>query len=686
MQSTDRPPNRLAGETSPYLLQHQHNPVDWHPWGPEALAKARELRRPIFLSIGYSACHWCHVMERESFENPDIATLMNEHFVNIKVDREERPDLDNLYMAAVQAMTGHGGWPMSVFLTPELQPFHGGTYYPPADRRGMPGFPRILDGVALAWRDRRGEVAAAASQMTAQLQSLGEVPEAVGGLDVALLDNAYQKLARAYDPRHGGFGDAPKFPHPMDLRVLLRHWHRTGEAHALEMVTHTLDRMARGGIYDQLLGGFARYSTDDRWLVPHFEKMLYDNALLATTYLEAYQATGEPDLARVARETLDYVIDRMTVPEGAFAATEDADSEGVEGKFYVWSLAEVVETLGPVAGQTFAAAYGVSESGNWEGSNILHMPRPLRDTAVKIGRDVEGLRAELVASRALLLASRDRRVPPAKDTKVLTAWNGLMLAAMAEGSAILGDARYLDAAARAAGFLLDAMRGPDGRLFRSYKDGRARLNGYLDDYACLIDGLTRLFEVSGEGRWIDAAVGIAEAMIVEFQDPEAGGFHYTGRGHEALIARQKDTFDNATPSGNAMAATALLRLASLTGREEFEVAGRRALEAVQAIMAKAPTAAGQSLIALDYLLSGGREYAVVGQSEVIEAIRAIYGRFEPGKVVAVSSGGPAAVPLLADRPARGGRVTTYICEHYVCEEPVVGLEPLRAKLAEPVAR
>ena len=685
MQATDRSPNRLGGETSPYLLQHQHNPVDWFPWGPEALAKARAQSRPIFLSIGYSACHWCHVMERESFEDPQIAALMNEHFICIKVDREERPDLDNLYMAAVQAMTGHGGWPMSVFLTPDLQPFYGGTYYPPEDRRGMPGFPRILDGVALAWRDRRGEVAASAAQMTAQLQSLGEVPEPIGGLDLSLLDNAYQKLARAYDPLHGGFGDAPKFPHPMDLRVLLRHHHRTGEKHALEMVTHTLDRMARGGIYDHLLGGFARYSTDDRWLVPHFEKMLYDNALLATTYLEAYQATREPDLARVARQTLDYVVDRMTVPEGAFAATEDADSEGVEGKFYVWSLAEVVETLGPVAGQTFAAAYGVSESGNWEGSNILHMPRPLRDTAVKIGRDIEGLRAELDASRALLLAARDRRVPPSKDTKVLTAWNGLMIAAMAEGSAILGDRRYLDAASRAAGFLLDTMRTPEGRLFRSYKDGRARLNGYLDDYACLIDGLTRLFEVSGEGRWIEAAIGLCSAMIEEFGDA-AGGFYYTGRGHEALIARQKDTFDNATPSGNAMAATALLRLAALTGREDFESAGRRALEAVQAIMAKTPTAAGQSLIALDSLLSPSREYAVVGTEGVDQALAAIYSRFEPGKVVAPSTGGDSTLALLEGRPARGGQVTAYICEHSVCKEPIVGLEALREALSDPLSR
>src|SRR4051812_36847335 len=375
--NAERPSNRLAGETSPYLLQHAHNPVDWYPWGPEAIARAKAEDRPIFLSIGYSACHWCHVMERESFEDPAIAALMNEHFVNVKVDREERPDLDQIYMAAVQAMTGHGGWPMSVFLTPDLKPFYGGTYYPPTDSRGMPGFPRVLQSVARAWAERRGQIISSAGEVTDQLRSLRQLPASRGELDLGLLDNAYRKLSRSFDPTHGGFGDAPKFPHAMDLRVLLRQHARTGDPHALHMVRQTLDRMARGGIYDHLGGGFARYSTDDRWLVPHFEKMLYDNALLTSAYLEAYQVTKDPEYARVADETLNYVLGRMTAPDGGFYATEDADSEGVEGKYYVWSLAEVKEILGPARAEAFAYGYDVTEHGNWEEQNILNLPKPL---------------------------------------------------------------------------------------------------------------------------------------------------------------------------------------------------------------------------------------------------------------------------------------------------------------------
>ncbi len=433
--------NRLGRETSPYLLQHAHNPVDWYPWGDEAFAIARREGKAIFLSVGYSACHWCHVMERESFENPDIAALMNEHFVNIKVDREERPDVDQIYMAAVQAMTRHGGWPMSVFLTPDGQPFYGGTYFPPEDRHGMPGFPRVLVSVARAWSERRDEIAAAAGQMTQQLQGLGRIatPTEAGTLTESLLDNAFRALSQAFDPRFGGFGDAPKFPHPMDLRVLLRHHHRTGDPTSLEMVRHTLDHMARGGIYDHLGGGFARYSTDDRWLVPHFEKMLYDNALLCSAYLEAYQLTGEPEYCRVVRETLDYVLDRMTSPEGAFYSTEDADSEGEEGKYYVWSLAEVQEVLGPDRARVFATVYDVTEQGNWEHKNILNLPRTLAQSAALLGRDEQDLREELRASQRALLEVRERRVPPGKDTKVLTSWNGLMLAALADsGSRLFG--------------------------------------------------------------------------------------------------------------------------------------------------------------------------------------------------------------------------------------------------------
>jgi uncharacterized protein YyaL (SSP411 family) len=686
--SKAHPANRLAGETSPYLLQHAHNPVDWYPWGPEALARAKAEDRPIFLSIGYSACHWCHVMERESFENPEIAGLMNERFVNIKVDREERPDLDNLYMAAVQALTGHGGWPMSVFLTPELEPFYGGTYYPPTDSRGMPGFPRVLLSVERAWKDRRDEILTAAAEMAGQLRSSGEMPRSEGDLDFKLLENAARALARAFDPLHGGFGAAPKFPHPMDLRVLLRQHARTGDTHALHMVTQTLDKMARGGIHDHLGGGFARYSTDERWLAPHFEKMLYDNALLSTVYLEAYQATQDPEFARVARATMDYVLGRMTAPEGPFYSTEDADSEGEEGKYYVWSLAEVNQVLGPERGKEFAYVYDVTEQGNWEHKAILNLPKTLHQCARLLGRDEQALRDDLAADRARLLEARGRRIPPGKDTKVLTSWNGLMLAPLAEGSLILGEPRYAEAAGKAAGFLLATLRAPDGRLLHSYKDGQARFNAYLDDYANLIDGLTRLFEATGEPRWIEAAVDLARVMIEEFHDAEKGGFFYTGRSHEALIARQKDLYDNATPSSNAMAATALDRLAALTGRDDLAGLARSTLQAVHVLMEKAPTAAGQSLIALDQILARPREFAVIAGDDPAgfrEALGTIHGRFLPHKVVApapvaVPESLAGLVPLLADRPAHQGKVTTYICEDFACQAPVAGVEALRAAL------
>jgi uncharacterized protein YyaL (SSP411 family) len=523
--------------------------------------------------------------------------------------------------------------------------------------------------------------------MTERLRAMGTVPAGEGALDVGLLDDAARALLRSFDPRHGGFGGAPKFPHPMDLKVLLREHARTGDAGALHAARLTLDKMARGGIYDHLGGGFARYSTDERWLVPHFEKMLYDNALLASAYLEAYQLTGDDDFARVARETIDYVLGRMTGPEGGFYSTEDADSEGEEGKYYVWSLDEVQSVLGPERAKAFAYAYDVTAPGNWEGHNILNLPKTLAQAAALLGRDEAGLRADLAEDRAKLLAARDRRVPPGKDTKALTSWNGLMLAAVAEGARVLKEERYLHAAERAAGFLLDRMRTPEGRLLHSFKDGQARLNGYLDDYANLIDGLTRLFEVSGTPRWVESALDLARVMIDEFADPAEGGFFYTGHSHEALIARQKDAYDNATPSGTAMAATALLRLGALTGRDDLSEAGRAALRSVRLVLEKAPTAAGQSLVALDFLLATPREFAVITGDDPAEfraAIEAIYARFLPHKVVAPASGeakgGERVLPLLADRPAREGRVTTYVCERFTCEAPVIGVEALKRAL------
>ncbi|HEU5118992.1 MAG TPA: thioredoxin domain-containing protein, partial [Isosphaeraceae bacterium] len=474
--------------------------------------------------------------------------LLNESFLSVKVDREERPDVDQIYMAAVQAMTGHGGWPMSVFLTPEGKPFYGGTYFPPADRHGMPGFPRVLMSVAQAWENRQDEIRAAADGMTDQLQSLGQLRTSPGNLDESLLDNAFRKLSRGFDPQHGGFGDAPKFPHPMDLRVLMRHHHRTADPHALHMVRLTLDRMAQGGIYDHLGGGFARYSTDERWLVPHFEKMLYDNALLASTYVEAYQLTREPRYHDVVRETLDYVLDRLTAPDGGFYSTEDADSEGVEGKYYVWSLAEIRSLLGDEKAETFAKVYDITEHGNWEHANILNLPRPIAEVATSLQRDEDDLRSELKESRKRLLEAREQRVPPGKDTKILTSWNGLMIAALAEAGRAFGvklkgshfppdpnqrvtmpdlakhdhtiHARYLDAAEKAAGFLLDHHRLEDGRLLHASKDGRARFPGYLEDYAYLIDGLTRLFEATGNALWITSALELTDLMLEDFLDDQ----------------------------------------------------------------------------------------------------------------------------------------------------------------------
>lgn len=680
--------NRLAGETSPYLLQHASNPVDWYPWGEEALRRAKSEGRPIFLSIGYSACHWCHVMERESFENPDIAAVMNEHFINIKVDREERPDLDQIYMSAVMAMTGHGGWPMSVFLTPDLKPFFGGTYFPPADSRGMAGFPRILLGVHRAWQERRDEIQESAAAMTDQLRAISQIPKGSGTFDKAVLDRAARALARNFDPVNGGFGRAPKFPHPMDLKVLLRHYAQSGDAHSLHVVRHTLDKMARGGIYDHLGGGFARYSTDDRWLVPHFEKMLYDNALLTSVYLEAYQATRDPEFGRVARETIDYVLARMTDAGGGFYSTEDADSEGVEGKYYVWSPTEVAEVLGAEETKTFCYIYDVTEPGNWEGHNILNLPRTMSQAAKLLGRDESDLSEELAASRAKLLTVRERRIPPGKDTKVLVSWNGLMIAALAEGGRIIPDDRYLEAASRASGFILDRMRRDNGRLLHTYKDGKAKLDAYLDDYAALIDGLTRLYEATGEPRWIDAALDLVKIMIDEFADNENGGFFFTGNHHESLIARQKDIHDNATPSGNGLAATCLIRLGALTGRDDLTEAGRSALAAVELVLEQQPAAAGQSLVALDFLLGSIREVVVICGADGAEfraVLEAVATPFLPHKIVAPATPEQAArlaakLPLLANRPPREDRTTTYVCERFGCQAPVVGPAGLQAAL------
>ena len=681
------PTNRLAGETSPYLLQHAHNPVDWYPWGPEALARARELDRPIFLSIGYAACHWCHVMERESFEDEATAAQMNADFVAIKVDREERPDLDAIYMDAVQALTGSGGWPMSVFLTPDGRPFYGGTYFPDTPRHGMPSFRQVLASIAGVWRDDRARAEAVADRLTGAMRAQAPASGLVGSdgrplpgstpapsIAPGLLDEATKALAGGFDPVHGGFGGAPKFPAPMTIEHLLRRFVRAGDMGALAMAQRTLDAMAAGGIYDQLGGGFARYATDAEWLVPHFEKMLYDNAQLARAYLHAWQVTGERHYREVVEETLDYVLREMVTPEGGFVASQDADTDGAEGATYVWTAAEVAEVLGADA-PLFAEAYDVTERGNWEGRTILR----------RVRHD-DGPEPRLREARRRLLARRGERPQPARDGKVIAAWNGLMLAALAEAAAALGRDEYRAAAARAAAFLLDALRGPDGRLRRSWKDGRATAAAVLEDHANLAEGLLSLYGATFDERWFVASRELCETILARFTDP-AGGWFDTADDHEALIARPKGLQDNALPSGGAMAATILLRLAALTGEGRFRTAAEVAVAAVAPLAGRHPNGFAQWLVAADLAAYPIDEVAIVGEPDdaaTAALLAAVRGRFRPGVVVARASpaaSGSSAVPLLHDRPQLDGRVTAYVCRGFACRKPATSPEELASQLA-----
>lgn len=682
-----RTPNRLARETSPYLIQHARNPVEWHPWGDEAFAEARAGDKPVFLSVGYSACHWCHVMERESFENEEIAAYLNQHFVSVKVDREERPDIDQIYMAAVQALSGHGGWPMSVFLTPTGHPFFGGTYYPPTDQRGMPGFMRILQAIHKAWSERRDEVVPSATQLTEHLSGLSKLPQGSGQIERSLIGRAADRLRRAFDPEHGGFGNAPKFPHAMDLRLLLRSYAAGGNPADLHAAVHSLDRMAKGGIYDHLGGGFARYSTDERWHVPHFEKMLYDNALLIASYSEAHQITGRDDFAQVIRETIGYVLSRMKLENGGFAAAEDADSEGVEGKYYVWSLGEILEILGPERGQTFASYYNATAPGNWEGTNILFRTASVEEAAPSFGLGPDALRRQLAEDRERLLEVRERRVHPGKDTKVLTSWNGLMIGAFADATWGVDSPEAIAAAAEAADFLLAPFRGESRQLSHSCCEGSSQSCAFLDDYANLIDGLTRLFEATGEARWLDSARDLARIMLAEFADPADGSFFYTGQGHEKLIFRPKEQFDNATPSATAMAATALVRLGALLDDEALAAAGEATLSALEPVMESAPMASGQALIALDFHLGPRLEIVVVegdDPAEFAEAMKAVRRTFLPrALVIPVRKGGSApALALLEGKSARDGRTTVYCCRDRACDEPWVGLDAISRGLEQ----
>ncbi len=676
--------NRLAQESSPYLLQHAHNPVDWYAWGDEALEKSKREDKPILLSIGYSACHWCHVMERESFENEEIARQMNEQFVNIKVDREERPDLDQIYMSAVQMMTRHGGWPLTVFLTPDLVPFYGGTYFPPEDRHQMPGFPRVLAAISETYRTRPDEVKQSAWEILSELRRMSVAQESSEVINPQLLDNAYRGLVRTYDPRFGGFGGAPKFPSSMNLDFLLRTYKRTGDARALEMATHSCRMMAEGGMYDQLGGGFHRYSTDARWLVPHFEKMLYDNALLTRLYVHAYQATGESFFRRVVEETLGYVKREMLDESGAFYSTQDADSEGVEGEFFVWDKGEVESLLGPLDARLFCAYYDVTEGGNFEERNILHVERPAAEVARAENVTVEKLTEAVERGRGILFTERERRIKPGRDEKVITAWNGLMLEAFAEAAAVLEREDYREVAERNAQFILDTLVN-EGLLLHVCKDGRAKHVGFLDDYAFVVSGLVTLYETTGCLRWLEAALTLTDKMVEEFWDEEGGGFFYNGRSGEKLIVRNKDYFDNATPSGNSVAAEALLRLSVLTGKEDYRRKAVNVLRLVRDAVERYPSAFGYALGAFDFYLSTPREIVVVGEAEQARPLlREVWGRYLPNKVVVLSSNvdddAVRLVPLLQERTAQGGRATAYVCESYACLQPVNTPEELAAQL------
>jgi uncharacterized protein YyaL (SSP411 family) len=663
--------NRLARETSPYLLQHAHNPVDWYPWGEDAFARARAEDKPILLSVGYSACHWCHVMERESFENPDIAALMNRDFVNVKVDREERPDVDHIYMQAVQSMTGHGGWPMTVFLTPEGTPFYGGTYFPPQDRHGLPGFPKLLAAITDAWRSRRGEVEQSARELTESLGQSERLRRAATLLTEEILFSAFQGVSAQFDEEWGGLGGAPKFPQPMIWEFVLRFWKRSRNPYAQRMVHTTLVRMARGGIYDHLGGGFARYSVDAHWLVPHFEKMLYDNAQLASLYLHAWLAFGDPECRRVCEETLDYVLRDMTDPAGGFYSAEDADSEGHEGKFYVWTPEEIRAVLGGDADRALAY-WGVDRGPNFEGRSILYVAGQPEPEAI-------------APLRQRLLQARSRRVRPGRDDKVLAGWNGLACRAFAEAGRALGRPDYVAAAVRNAEFVLGQMR-QSGRLLRTWKGGRAHLKGYLEDHAMVAAALIDVYEATFDRHWLDAARDLADDMLRLFWDDGLEGFYDTGDDHERLIVRPRNLFDNAVPSGSSVAIETLLRLAELTGESAWESRATAALRPMADLMGRHPTGFGRFLCALDFHLGPRVEVVLVGAAgDGLEPlVSEVFGRFLPNRVVAgIVSGdrrGADRLPLLESREAVDGRATAYVCRNHACDLPATDRETLARQL------
>ncbi len=676
--------NRLAKESSPYLLQHSTNPVDWYPWGDEALSKARESDRPIFLSIGYSACHWCHVMEKESFEDEKIARFMNENFVNIKVDREERPDLDAVYMEAVQALTGSGGWPMTVFLTPEGKPFFGGTYFPPEERYGMPSFRKVLESVLETYTRKRGEAEASAKEIFNALTNRNTKPASTK-LDILPIESAFLQFSDTFDQFNGGFGRSPKFPQPTTLELLMRIGMKDGFKHANRMVELTLVKMARGGIFDQLGGGFHRYSVDSQWIVPHFEKMLYDNALLVGIYLHQFQITGGNLYKEIVEQTLDYVLREMTHPFGGFYSTQDADTEGVEGKSYVWSKGEISQLLGDHDSSTFCEYFGVTESGNFEGKNIMRIPKEDTQVAASLGIELEELMRIISSGKKMLAGAREKRKQPQRDEKILTSWNGLMLSSLSESSSALGDERFRIAAEKNATFIFNHLR-KNGHLLHSWKDGGAKVEGFLEDYAFLANGLIDLYQTTFDPRWLGEAILLGEEIIDLFQDKQNGGFFDTSLNHEKLFKRPKSYFDSAVPSGGSAATRLLQRLFAFTAKEHFSESARSALRSASNHFERYSTGMANWLIALDSYLNPPREIAIVGDEKMSkEMLSVLRRRYRPHMVVAFQPNGKdfsETIPLLKGRSSNQNSVTAYICRNFVCGMPISDARVFESKLSD----
>ena len=679
--------NHLIHETSPYLLQHAHNPVDWYAWGEEALQRARNEDKPILLSIGYSACHWCHVMEAESFENEKIAVLMNDHFVNIKVDREERPDLDEIYMNAVQMLTGRGGWPMTVFLTPEGKPFYGGTYFPPEDRYGVPGFPKVLEAVSRAYRERPQDVEKSVAQISDALNRLASSRESQRPFSRDVIAQSADQLAQAYDPDYGGLGQAPKFPNTGALELFLRHYRTSKNPRFLEMVRQTLTHMAEGGIYDHLGGGFHRYSVDAKWLVPHFEKMLYDNAQLARIYAQVFCLTREPFFRNVVEETAGYLLREMFHSEGGFYSTQDADSEGEEGKFFVWEREEIMRILGEEVGEIFCRIYDVNDFGNFEGKNILHPIFAPEQSAKLFKKDLEKIRACLAEAKEKLFQEREKRVKPFRDEKILASWSGLALSALAEAGKVSDNPRYLDAAAKTVGFLFTQMF-RDGFLLHTYKDGQAKILGYLDDYAFLAAGLLDLYEVTLDRSLLDRSLQLVETMIREFWDEMDGGFFFTGKSHEKLISRAKPAFDGSIPSGNSIAIQLLLRLYHYAGKEDYLQKAEKIFRLYYDAMEQQPFGFTHMLSALDFYLEKPKEIVLVGKREDPphrEIVRKIHSLYLPNKTLQALEPGerPEKISsLLAGKTQLNGRPTVYVCHNFTCSQPVTEWEEMKSLLEE----